>query len=165
LCSETIFAGPVRYIVQDLSLIWNGLTLQISKLSSTPQSNVQKEELTPSAALKQEEEKNKLNQKLDHLSNRLESCTVAKNKAEKLAGENEESAKRSENIRRNEENSYKKRSNGSMKEHQKIIEGLNSKIAKLVNKADQLKEDLELQLAFQHNLDLKTTTPEALTAN
>ena len=43
--------------------------------------------------------------------------------------------------------------------------GLNSKIAKLVKKADQLQEELELQLAFQHNLDLKTTTPEALTAN
>jgi hypothetical protein len=46
---------------------------------------------------------------------------VAKNRAEKLAGEHEESAKLlsvkllgSENIRRNEENSYKKRSNDSM---------------------------------------------------
>jgi hypothetical protein len=34
-----------------------------------------------------------------------------------------------------------------------------------LKKSDQLQEDLELQLAFQHNLDLKTTTPEALTAN
>ena len=31
-----------------------------------------------------------------------------------------------------------------------------------MKKSDQ---HLELQLAFQHNLDLKTTTPEALTAN
>ena len=200
------------------------LTLQISKLSSTPQSNAQKEELTLSAALKQEEEKKKLNQKLAQLSNQLESCTVAENKADKLAGEHEASANYlsvkllgSENIRRNEENSYKKRSIDSMNEHQKMIEtlkklvherdsargkntklttslessenklltvcqevedkdneikvisdqnkGLNGKIAKLVKKADQLQEDHELQLAFQHNLDLKTTTPEALTAN
>ena len=69
------------------------LTLQISKLSSTPQSNAQKEELTLSAALKQEEEKNKLNQKLAQLSNQLEFCTVAKNKAEKLAGKHDKSFK------------------------------------------------------------------------
>jgi hypothetical protein len=200
------------------------LTLQISKLSSTPQSNAQKEELTLRAALKQEEEKNKLNQKLAHLSNQLESCTVAKNKAEKLAGEHEDSAKHyriklmgSENVRRNDENSYKIRINDCSNEQQNLLDtlgrlvqerdsareknsklttslessenklltvcqevedkdneikvisdqnkGLEGKIAKLVKKADQLQEDLELQLAFQHNLDLKTTTPEALTAN
>ena len=200
------------------------LTLQISKLSSTPQSNAQKEELTLRAALKQEEEKNKLNQKLAQLSNQLESCTVAKNKAEKLAGEHEDSAKHyriklmgSENVRRNDENSYKIRINDCSNEQQNLLDtlgrlvqerdsareknsklttslessenklltvcqevedkdneikvisdqnkGLEGKIAKLVKKADQLQEDLELQLAFQHNLDLKTTTPEALTAN
>jgi hypothetical protein len=43
--------------------------------------------------------------------------------------------------------------------------GLNSKMAKLVKKADQLQEDYKLHLAFQQNLTLKTTSPVALTAN
>ena len=45
-----------------------------------------------------------------------------------------------------------------------LNKGLNRKISKLVQKADQLQEDYELQLAFQHNLTLKTASPEALAA-
>jgi hypothetical protein len=33
-----------------------------------------------------------------------------------------------------------------------------------VQKADKLEEDYEVQLAFQHNLALKTASPEALAA-
>ena len=33
-----------------------------------------------------------------------------------------------------------------------------------MQKADQLEDDYELKLAFQHNLTLKTVSPEALTA-
>ena len=42
-----------------------------------------------------------------------------------------------------------------------LNKGLNRKISKLVQKADQLQEDYELQLAFQHNLTLKKALPEA----
>jgi hypothetical protein len=45
-----------------------------------------------------------------------------------------------------------------------LNKGLNRKISKLVQKADQLQEDYELQLAFQHNLTLKTASPEAIAA-
>ena len=79
---------------------------------------------------------------------------MAKNKAEKLAGEHEDSAKHyriklmgSENVRRNDENSYKIRINDCSNEQQNLLDTL----GRLVQERDSTREKNSTSLESSEN--------------